>query len=180
MGQTKKTDNHYLKDKVRLRAKYIPDKPFVLDCYAGNGVIWREVQKLMADTPIIRLAIEKEKSKGGFHLAGDNVRFLMSLDLSAYNVIDLDAYGIPYQQIKILFDRQYHGLVFFTFIQSIMGNLPHGMLMDIGFSKAMITKAPTLCARRGWDYFIQFLSLRGVDKITYTNHNRKYYGLFIM
>jgi hypothetical protein len=180
MAQIKKTDNHYIADKVYIRSNHLPPLPQVLDCFAGNGVIWKKVAQNNPGVEIKRLAIEKQKNKGGFHLAGDNVRFLKSLDLSVYNVIDLDAYGVPYEQVKILFDRGWHGLVFFTFIQSVMGNLPHDMLIEVGFSKAMITKAPTLSSRHGWKYFTQFLSLHGVNKVTYINHQRKYYGFFVI
>lgn len=178
MAQTKKTDNHYLKDKIRIREENLPAAPVVLDCYAGNGVIWGTIQQNHPKTPIKRVAIEKERGKGQFHLEGDNTKFLLSLDLSKFNVVDLDAYGVPYMQLKILFDRGYHGLVFVTFIQSFMGRLPSGMLCEVGFSRAMINKAPTLCNHHGWEYFLQFLARRGVTRISYVNHQRKYYGYF--
>lgn len=181
MAQTKKTDNHYLADKIYIRVTHLPNTPpSVLDCYAGNGVIWKKVQQLRPDVIIQRLAIEKQKGKGQFCLPGDNVRFLKQLDLSVYNVIDLDAYGVPYEQIRILFNRNYHGIVFFTFIQSVIGALPHGMLMEIGFTKIMINKTPTIFSRRGWEYFLQFLARNGVRKVTYINHQRKYYGFFVV
>ncbi|MCZ2078404.1 MAG: hypothetical protein LC130_25815 [Bryobacterales bacterium] len=173
----KKTDNAFLDDKVKLRAGHLPADPCVLDCFAGNGIIWKRVQSALG-IEIQRLAIEKEKHKGAFHLAGDNVRFLTALDLSRYNVIDLDAYGVPYEQIKILFERGYRGRVFFTFIQSVMGRMPNGLLIDIGFSKVILDKAPTLCGRRGWSYFLQYLAAHGVRQITYVQHQRKYYGYF--
>lgn len=178
--KSKKTDNSYLYDKVWLRQKYLPDDPVVLDCYAGNGLIWKNVQENLPGVTIKRVAIEKEPEKGKFHLAGDNLAFLTSMDLSRFNVIDLDAYGVPYEQVKILIDRQYHGLVFITFIQSVMGALPNGLLLDVGFSKQIISKAPTLAYRHGWDHWLEFLSRHGVEKISFLNHERKYYAVITL
>jgi len=173
-----KTDNAFLQDKVNLRSRHLPDSPVVLDCFAGEGTIWRLVKEQNPDKKIISLSIEKIKNKGGFHLVGDNTRFLAALNLSVYNVIDLDSYGVPYPQLQILFERDYHGLVFFTFIQSFAGQLPWGMLEEVGFSRAIIEKSPILCSRNGWGKFKEYLALRGVEQITFINHQRKYYGYF--
>jgi len=178
--QLKKTDNAHLLDKVYIRSKHLPEAPVVLDCFAGEGAIWQRVKEENPDKKIITLSIEKIKEKGGFHLVGDNTRFLSALDLSVYNVIDLDSYSIPYDQLKILFDREYKGIVFFTFIQAGVGELPHKMLLEIGFSKDILSKARILCMRRGWQYFLSYLSLHGVSEVTYINHHRKYYGYFVM
>jgi len=177
MAQTK-TDNAFLEDKISIRSNNIPKKVTVLDCFAVEGLIWNGVRALNPDKTIKVLSIEKEKGKGGFHLVGDNTRYLRVLNLSPYNVVDLDAYGVPYDQLSILFDRKYHGLIFFTFIQSFMGQLPHGMMLEIGYSKTMLEKAPALCCRHGWESFTQYLALHGVKEITYINHQRKYYGFF--
>jgi len=177
MGQIK-TDNAHLQDKVSLRSRHLPDPAVVLDCFAGEGTIWKMVKESNPDKNIKTLSIEKEKNKGGFHLVGDNTRFLTALNLSVYNVIDLDSYGVPYAQLKILFERDYHGLVFFTFIKSFAGQLPWDMLEEIGFSRTMIEKSPILCSRNGWQKFREFLALRGVEQVTYINHGRKYYGFF--
>ena len=177
MGQIK-TDNAYLQDKVNLRSRHIPDPAVVLDCFAGEGIIWKMVKEMNPTKNIRTLAIEKEKKKGGFHLVGDNTRFLSALDLSVYNVIDLDSYGVPYDQLKILFNRNYHGLVFFTFIQSFAGQLPWGMLEEIGFNRTMIEKSPVLCSRNGWPKFKEYLAIKGVTEVNFINHERKYYGYF--
>ena len=175
--KAKKTDNSYLAQKVYLRQKYLPENPVVLDCYAGAGLIWKKVQENLPSVNIQRLAIEKEPNKGKFHLTGNNMAFIGSMDLSRFNVIDLDAYGVPYEQVKTLFDRQYHGTVFITFIQSVMGALPYGLLLDVGFSKSMIKKCPTIFYRRGWDHWLEFLARNGVTRVAYIQHERKYYAV---
>lgn len=178
MAQTK-TDNDYLRDKVDLRIENLPDGDLrVLDCFGGRGVVWRAVKELTGRkatvTPIdIRDDI-------GFHLHGDNSTFLKSLDLSRYNAIDLDAYGVPADQLKILFERQYRGVVFVTFIQSVYGIMPYTLLKDLGFTEAMINKSPTLFGKRGWEYFKQWLALKGVTEIVHRSTSRKHYLSFTL
>jgi hypothetical protein len=70
-------------------------------------------------------------------LVGDNREFLTSLDLSKYNVIDLDAYGSPFDQLDILFDRNYTGCVFFTWCKLGCGAYPKQV------SKYTTTLSPT-------------------------------------
>jgi hypothetical protein len=113
-------------------------------------------------------------------LHGNNLEYLETIDISRYNVIDLDAYGVPFEQIECLVRRKYRGLVFVTMIQTLMGGMPHGMLQKIGFTKAQVEKAPTLFARRGWQYFLEFLATCGVQKITHRSHGRKHYLAMVL
>jgi len=125
-----KTDNDFYKDKVMLRANHLPHGDLrVLDCFAGKGVIWRGVQ-YCTGRRISVLPIDSRFDVFSV-LHGDNVDYLYSLDLSRFNIIDLDAYGIPYRQLKALFTRGYSGTVFVTFIQTAMGGIPFGLLEEI-------------------------------------------------
>jgi len=163
MGATK-TDNSFLADKVALRAGHLPDGPVrVLDCFAGEGLVWSGVKgKVARDIDI--LPIDKKRT-GRFQLTGDNRRYLRELDLSRFNAIDLDSYGVPFDQLEILFLRRYKGVVFATFVQTAFGRLPTGLLEAVGFSRAMIDVIPTLYSGRGWQYFLEWLALRGVTGI---------------
>lgn len=170
-----KTDNSYLRDKVELRLRHLPaGKVRVLDCYSGKGLIWTAVRKLSKQDVKV-LPIDQRPDKFDFHLHGNNVEYLQTLDLSRFNVIDLDAYGVPFDQIECLVSRKYRGVVFVTMIQSIMGQLPHGMLEKIGFTKGQMEKAPTLFGKRGWQYFLEFLAMVGVQRIAHRSHGRKHY-----
>jgi hypothetical protein len=171
-----KTDNSYFRDKVELRLRRLPEGDVrVLDCYSGKGLIWAAVKKLSGRADVKVLPIDHRPDKFDFHLHGNNLEYLESIDICRYNVIDLDAYGVPFEQIECLVRRKYRGLVFVTMIQSVMGQLPHGMLQRIGFTKAQLEKAPTLFGRRGWQYFLEFLAACGVQKITHRSHGRKHY-----
>jgi len=66
---------------VMLRLKYLPDKQemSVLDCFAGKGVVWREVEK-KTDKKINVVGIDKRKIDK-IYLRGDNRKFLSSIDL---------------------------------------------------------------------------------------------------
>lgn len=151
----------------------------MLDCYSGKGLIWAAVKKL-AGRDVKTLPIDQRADKFDFHLHGNNLEYLQTIDLSRFNVIDLDAYGVPFDQIECLVRRKYRGLVFVTMIQSVMGQLPHGMLQKIGFTKAQLEKAPTLFGKRGWQYFLEYLAAVGVNKIAHRSHSRKHYLAMVL
>lgn len=162
--------------KIELRKKYTPKDAYVLDCFAGEGMIWEQVNK-ETDLNIKVLPID-EKDYGRIGLKGNNIKFLKSLDLNKFQVIDLDAYGIPYDQLDILFNRKYKGHVFVTAIQTMIGQLPAGMLEELGYSKQMVRKIPTLFSKNGLEKLKQYLAIKGVSDIRYYSHNRKNYIYF--
>lgn len=168
------TDNSHLAEKVRLRADSIRliQKPQIRVCeaFAGDGVIWQAVKKQFPDKKISILRIDKKGDKKGIYLKGDNVKFLMSLDLSKFDVIDLDAYGSPTKQLDIVFKSSFSGIVHCTFIQSGFGMLDSSILSANGFSPEMINKCPTLFCKNGLQKMQNYLSNKGVLRI---------YGYFI-
>jgi len=159
-----KTDNSYYEEKLYLREKVVrkSNAKKVLDAYAGSGTLWNEI-KLNHDIDVV--SIEKEKGKNIYALQGDNLKYLPTLDLNSFDVIDLDAYGVPYEQLEILFDRNYKGYVIVTSIQSNMGRLPNGILWSCGYTNEMIKKIPTLFTQKGFDKIKNYLYLRGVKEI---------------
>jgi len=173
------TDNSYLEDKVQLRLNSLPDKTElnILDAYSGSGKIWQTI-KQRTNKKLNILSIDKEQKQNKFILIGDNIKYLASMDLSKYDIIDLDAYGIPYKQLKIIFNKKYNGIIYVTFIQSIMGRLPNNFLFDLGFTKEMISKCPSLFGKKGFQYFKNWLSVNGVKSIIYRTYGRKYYLCF--
>lgn len=163
MAQTK-TNNSYLHCKIRLRANHLPNGAIkVLDLYGGEGKVWQGVEKL-TQRQITRLAVDTQ-DYGNFHLHGDNLKFIKSLDLSQFNVIDVDAYGVPYAQLNYIFKSGYRGIIFVTFIQTMFGRIPNQLLTDLGFSKEIIKKSPALVSANGFDKFKEWLALRGVTKL---------------
>lgn len=106
------------------------------------------------------------------------MKYLQTLDLSAFDVIDLDAYGIPFGQLEILFTRHYHGKVFVTFIQNVYGMLPLDFLQMLGYSHIMVLKCPTLFTRNGFQKFCDYLALHSIEILYFYEVAKKYYGVF--
>lgn len=171
------TNNSYLADKVALRAGHLPgaDPIRVLDCFAGDEKIWKAVKKITGRR-ILTLPVDiKQYAENAFYLPGDNLVYLKSLDLSRFDAIDLDAYRVPYDQLEIVFQSQFNGMLYVTFIQSVFGGLPHGLLCAIGFTVEQLKTIPTMFGRSGWFYFKQYLAARGVASFYHRSHERKHY-----
>lgn len=168
------TDNSYLADKVMLRARHLPpvDPVRVLDCYAGEGVVWRHVRQVTG-RDIRTTGIDVRDL--GYLLPGDNRAYLMSMDLNRFDVIDLDAYGVPFEQIQIVAERGFQGVLFITFIQSLYGGLPSSLLSALGYSPEMVEKIPTIFYRDGWDKLKRYLAKLGAKQVVHRSHDKKHY-----
>lgn len=158
------TDNSHFYEKVKLRLKAIAEIPkdevSILECYAGKGLLYAEVKKHTSKKVHI-VSIEKERGKNPFALSGDNLKFLPTLDLEKFDIIDLDAYGIPTEQIKIIADRGWHGLLVVTCIkQRLGGGIPNILLKQIDGVK-IAHKCITLFAPYFFELFEHFCFLSG-------------------
>lgn len=182
-SQATKTNNdkHHLEAKIMLRLNNLPDKQvvYVLEAFAGEGVLWGEVKK-RTTKQIKILSIDKEDYRK-VNLKGDNLKFLKGIDLSMYDVIDLDAYGSPSRQLEILKEKKYKGIVHCTFIQSVMGRLSNNILRAYGYSDAMIKKCPILFSKNGQEKMLYFIfSLFGTTKFFIYTCKKKNYFTFII
>jgi len=169
-----KTDNSYLNSKINLRMNHLPNKQSikVLDCFAGRSRIWEEIKKKSSKN-INTVGINRISY--GSTLKGDNIKYLKGMNLDKYDIIDLDAYGVPFRQLEIVFRKKYKGILFVTFVQSIFGRLPVRMLEKIGYTRKMIKKCPTIFNRNGIEKFKQYLAINGIKKIIIINKNNKKY-----
>jgi hypothetical protein len=182
MKEKIQTDNSCLEEKILLRLnsiETIPEKDFinVLECFRGDGVIWSEVA---ARTPrkIRTLRIDLKNDKKGVYLQGNNLKYLGSMPLNGFDIIDLDAYGSPFNQLQIVFKRGYRGVVHCTFIQSGMGGVNHELLEFIGYSKKMVSKCPTLFSKNAFQKMCDYLQLHGIKTLQAVNIDRKHYFWF--
>jgi hypothetical protein len=175
-------DNSYLADKAMLRLRHLPDTDpvVVLDAFGGSGKVWQCVQA-NTERKIIRLAIDEKNIPGT--LKGDNRKFLPTLDLTKFHVIDLDAYSVPYEQLEIIFKRQiaWHGqVVFVTWIGLNLGIMPDNVLRDYGYTKNMIKSVKTLLTIHKYKNIIMaYLNRKGVDEIWLKSSpegNKHYFG----
>ncbi|NCU32487.1 MAG: hypothetical protein EOM23_06055 [Candidatus Moranbacteria bacterium] len=174
-----KTDNSHINEKIQLRLLAIKGlkTPRVLDCFSGTGKLWKEVNKI-AGKDIEVLGIEKEKGKNRKALQGDNLKYLPVIDLSLFDVVDLDAYGIPFKQIQILKKRDYHGIIVVTCIQTGMGQLPNKLLEELGYTHEMTKKISSIFNYNGIEKIKNILYLYGCKYITGYFMGRKNYFLF--
>lgn len=116
-----------------------------------------------------------------FGMIGDNLKLLQTIDLSKYDVIDLDAYGVPCDQLEIIFSRGYKGIIFFTFIQTMYGGLSLSLSLSLYLSigiDAMIKKCPSVFNKKGLFLFFEYLNKHGVKCVAYIRHGKKVYGIF--
>ena len=182
-AQTKKTDNSYLQDKVELRLSMLPDRDInVLDAFTGNGIIWRNIKDVFKNK-INLLRIDIERKDKGFILKGDNLKFLKTMDLNIFDVIDLDGYGLPYNQLNVLFEKEYKGIVFITVTRVYMSRVPTKFLNDLGYTKEMVKKCPILFWKNRIGKTMDWLALKGIKKINarqVLSGNEKMYAGFVM
>ena len=171
-----RTDHSSFPIKLKLRQENLPQgKCRVLDCFGGNGLLWNAIKKFNQQREITVLRIDNERGKNGIYLVGDNLKFLKNIDLNNFDVIDLDSYGVPYKQLKCFFEKksQRKITVFLTFIQSIYGGLPRDFLCELGFTRKMVNKCPSLFYRKGFEKLKHYLAIHGVEKIKYYQNRSK-------
>jgi hypothetical protein len=176
-------DNTAFDLKVSLRYDNLPSprssKLSVLDAYSGTGKIW-DVVKSKKDLSVI--GIDKKVVPGRIILQGDNEKFVRTMDLSNFDVLDFDAYGCPFPVMDAAFHNQTltQARMFFTFIRRMKGSMHKKMLFKLGYTESMYIKIKTLFSNNGFTHFINYLSLWGVKKVMYykLQKGEYYYGFF--
>jgi len=185
------TDNTHLQAKIKLRMAHLPDKSAfkVLDAFYGQGRIWKYIVARV-NKKIEITAIDKKANPDEFVLFGDNQKFFPSISLEHYDVIDLDGYGVPFDQLEYIFDydkkKKCHHYIFVTFILAQFGRLPMGLLRRLGYSEKMIDKSQTLFNRNQFEKFKEYLALMGINRVFvksdlntyYPSHRGRRYYLF--
>ncbi len=174
-----KKNNDLVELKIDLRVQSLPDKDKirVLDAFGGEGILWNTIKRRFPEKEILVLGIDQKKYKR-VQLQGENIKFLLSMDLSQFDIIDLDAYGMPTKQLEILFDKGYPGIVHCTVIQKIP-TMDHIILKANGYTKEMIKKCPSLFAGNGIQKFLNYLAKKGVRKVKLAaTKDHKYYFWF--
>lgn len=173
------TDNSYFLDKVKLRLNNLPDKKTisVLEMYSGDSLLWKRIKSLSPKT-IEVLRIDKKPDRQGIYLRGENIKYIELAKRTQFDIIDLDAYGVPFDLLEYIFKNGIEARIFATFIQSMFGCLPRGMLNALGYTDGMVEKCPTLFNRDGFGKFKQYLANNGVKEIKYRSTDRKNYVAF--
>jgi hypothetical protein len=180
-----KTNNSHLRPKVDLRVGAVKaiDKPRVkvLDAFAGEGVVWRAVERALPDVTFDYLRIDKRKYDGPDTVYGDNLKILPALDLAEFDFIDLDAYGVPHKQLRVCAEKAPQVPVGVTCIMHPMGSLPREVLVECGVPEEWTYKdrcSPLVFGRdrvRWWDDYCSRLGYGFTRREVYTGGMVKMY-----
>ena len=181
MGHSIQTDNAKLSEKVYLRkaaTNHLKNLK-VLDLFAGENVLWSYFQCSRY------YGVEQQKGKGK-NLYADNRKVIPTIDLSGFNVIDIDSYGIPFEQVEQIFrnDTLKKGTVIvYTCIGNSISSIGNAAIRHFGIEE-MYKEAPTLFNGYGREYFHAMLYENGIRTITVYRPERtsfdKEYGYFIV
>jgi hypothetical protein len=117
----------------------------VLDAYAGSGRMWSAVRRHYHDRLIITSVDTRRFTS---NIAGDNRRVIAGMDLSRFDVIDLDSYGVPGEQVKLVAEGGYRGPLIWTCILAGMGMV---VTATEGIPAEWYRIAPTLVGGRDVD-----------------------------
>lgn len=165
--------------KIQLRInsiEHLKGQIKILELFGGEGILWNEVKKITGKD-ILVLAIDKNKYNR-VQLQGDNLKFIDSLNLNEFHVIDADAWGSPFYQVEKLFSKKYKGIVHCTFIQSMMGALSKELLLRLGYTEKMLSKSKSLFNKKGISKFKNYLAINGVNEIFIVTEKKKNYLYF--
>ena len=170
-------ENSHLPTKVRLRVEALQrigkDKVHILDAFAGSGTVWRTVQEKLPDVEVIVLGIDKKKYISANVIMGDNRKVMKGLDLSAFDLIDLDAFGCPWEQLAICAESAGQVPVAITHISITLGPVPQGVLKACGIPDVWcrIHDVPhALYGRWRWDWWEQYCGNLGYTESDYELH----------
>lgn len=131
-----KTNNSHLPMKARLRAEAVRqtglDRLRVLDAFAGEGKVWQEVERLCPGVEFEYVRIDKKKYSGHQTIQANNLKVMPSLGLSQFDLIDLDAYGWPHEQLLLCAERAPDVPVVATCIMQPRSKVPTKVLIGCG------------------------------------------------
>lgn len=159
-------DHRLLKAKIDLRLQSLPGKSEinVLDCFGGEGVLWKMVAQ-KTDKKINVLSIDKVRYNR-VQLQGDSIKFIKTLDLSKFDIIDLDSYGSPADHLELIFGKGYRGVVHVTYIIQNMTPSKSTILESAGVTKRMVKKCKAVFKSNHRKYFFNYLYTNGIKKAT--------------
>jgi hypothetical protein len=162
------TENSHLRTKVRIRLDLIDELGLnnlsVLDAFAGQGLVWKEIQRQRPDLQIATVGIEKRKYINPNVIMGDNRKAMKGMDLAAFDIIDLDAFGCPWEQLTLCAEQAPFVPVVLTHISIDLGPVPKGLLRASGVPEAWYTSMgvpQALFGRWRWYWWENFVASLG-------------------
>lgn len=148
----------------------------MLDLYAGKNILWSYFDKERY------FGVDIEKGKGK-NLTADAKKAVRSLDLSQFNVIDCDSYGIPFEVIYNILNNETllpETVIIYTAITNRLSGLNKECLEMFGLQK-IYSKSHNLIAKYAIDLFHAMLYKMGIGEIIHYDvmeNFQKEYGFF--
>lgn len=178
--KTNWVDNKNIADKIFLRKEAIKNlkEVKVLDLFAGHNVLWNNIKTDRY------YGIDLEKGKGK-NLEADSKKIFDSLDLSQFNVIDVDSFGIDYRLYKKILESKNLKkpiVVFFTLITNVMIGLNKSGI-ELYNLQNLYPKAQGMFNEKGKVYFYNLLANHDIKKVVFyehIDHFAKHYGYFMI
>jgi hypothetical protein len=95
------TDNSALEVKINIRKMILSEieHPTILDCFAGEGIMWQACYQGLEYFSIDKRGLSSS-------LKMDSSKFLRSSKLERYNFFDLDAWGSPWYHFWIIMNKR--------------------------------------------------------------------------
>jgi len=154
-------------DRLGLKSVY------VLDAFAGQGLVWKEVARQRPNIEIVTLGIEKRKYINPDVIMGDNRKAMKGMDLTVFDIIDLDAFGCPWEQLAICAAQAPNVPVVLTHISVTLGPVPKGLLKAAGLPAAWYESMgvpQALYGRLRWHWWEVFCADLGYTESVYELH----------
>lgn len=101
--KSRKSDNTEIGLKVSLRQRYLPKKAKVLDCFCGEGEIYKRVYegKVTKYLGLDHKKIHSEK----LCIKTNNIAYISKNNINDFNVFDLDDYGCPWKVLYLILKK---------------------------------------------------------------------------
>lgn len=179
---TRRTDNSHLYEKVALRVEAARrlglDTVRVLDAFHGDGTVWREVARQLDPVEVDVFGIDVKGQDGA--LKANNLKVLPSLDYSRFDLVDLDAYGVPAQQLAMVAARAPELPVVVTVIMGRQGGLPRLLPEAAGCPWEWHGQSQMVMRKMAWDWWWHYcwtLGYRTSSTIRFEDGMEKVYGV---
>jgi hypothetical protein len=171
------TPNSHLSTKLRVRKEALErigkSEVHVLDAFAGQEIVWGAMRRLCPNINITTLGIDKAKYLKPSIIMGDNRKVMKGLDLTEFDLIDLDAFGCPWEQLAICAEQAPEVPVVATHIIVTLGPTPRQLLEVAGIPKDWTDrkKVPhALFNRWRWEWWENYCAKLGYKEANYELH----------
>lgn len=157
-----KTDNKSIANKIFIRKEAIKNlkEVKVLDLFAGRNFLWNNIKT----DKYFGIDIATNKGK---NLNADTRQVFDSMDLSEFNVIDCDSYGIAFDLYKKLLTNKNvkkGTIILYTLITNEFTKIQNEAKKEFNF-KHFYDKAPSLFNARAIEFFMRCLLIMELKKL---------------